>query len=64
MSPNDSSASAPTVHEFIVGTDSGNHRLGRRFDVPQHGLMVGGYTRDGDAEPGSRCESDAVLATL
>jgi hypothetical protein len=33
-------------------------------DAPLHGIVVGGYTRDGDAEPGSRCKSDAVLATV
>jgi hypothetical protein len=25
---------------------------------------IGGYTLDGDAEPGSRCKSDTVLATV
>ena len=29
-------------------------------DVPLHGFVIGGYTRDGDAEPGSRCRSDTV----
>jgi hypothetical protein len=33
-------------------------------DVPLHGFVIGGYTRDGDAEPGSRCKSDTVLATV
>ena len=33
-------------------------------DVPLHGFVTCGYTRDGDAEPGSRCESDTVLATV
>ena len=33
-------------------------------DVPVHGFVIGGYTRDGDAEPGSRCKSDTVLATV
>jgi hypothetical protein len=33
-------------------------------DVPLHGFVTGGYTRDGDAEPGSRCKSDTVLATV
>jgi hypothetical protein len=33
-------------------------------DVPLHGLVIGGYTRDGDAEPGSRCKSDTVLAPV
>jgi arsenate reductase len=32
--------------------------------VPLHGVVIGGYTRDGDAEAGSRCESDTVLATV
>jgi hypothetical protein len=32
--------------------------------VPLHGFVVGGYTRDGDAEPGSRCRSDTVLANV
>src|SRR5207248_3821780 len=27
-------------------------------------LVIGGYTRDADAEPGSRCKSDTVLATV
>jgi hypothetical protein len=27
-------------------------------------LVIGGYTRGGVAEPGSRCKSDAVLATV
>jgi hypothetical protein len=27
-------------------------------------LVIGGYTRRGVAEPGSRCESDTVLATV
>ncbi len=31
---------------------------------PLRGAVVGGYTRGGDAEPGSRCESDTVLATV
>jgi hypothetical protein len=29
-----------------------------------HGFVIGGYTRDDDAEPGSRCKSDTVLATV
>jgi hypothetical protein len=29
-----------------------------------YALVVGGYTRGGDAEPGSRCKSDTVLATV
>jgi hypothetical protein len=34
-------------------------------DVPLHGFVIGGNTRDGDAEPGSRCKSDdTVLATV
>jgi hypothetical protein len=33
-------------------------------DVPLHGFVIGGYTRDGDAEPGSRCKYDTVLATV
>jgi len=33
-------------------------------DVPLHGFVIGGYTRDGDAESGSRCKSDTVLATV
>ncbi len=32
-------------------------------DVPLRGLGIGGYTRDGDAGPGSRWESDTVLDT-
>jgi hypothetical protein len=38
--------------------------LGVVHDVPLHGFVIGGYTRDGDAEPGSRCKSDIVLATV
>jgi hypothetical protein len=38
--------------------------LGVVHDVPLHGFVIGGYTRDGDAEPGSRCKSDTVLATV
>jgi hypothetical protein len=33
-------------------------------DVPLYGFVIGGYTRDGDAGPGSRCKSDTVLATV
>jgi hypothetical protein len=33
-------------------------------NIPPHGFVIGGYTRDGDAEPGSRWKSDAVLATV
>jgi hypothetical protein len=33
-------------------------------DVPLYGFVIGGYTRDGDAEPGSRSKSDTVLATV
>jgi hypothetical protein len=33
-------------------------------DVQLHGFVIGGYTRDADAEPGSRCKSDTVLATV
>jgi hypothetical protein len=33
-------------------------------DIPLHGFVIGGYTRDGGAEPGSRCKSDTVLATV
>jgi len=33
-------------------------------DIPLHGFLIAGYTRDGDAEPGSRCKSDTVLATV
>jgi hypothetical protein len=33
-------------------------------DVSLRGLMIGGYTRGGNAEPGSRCKSDTVLATV
>jgi hypothetical protein len=33
-------------------------------DVPLHGFVIGGYTRNGDAEPGSRCKSGTVLATV
>ena len=38
--------------------------LGVVHDVPLHRFVIGGYTRDGDAEPGSRCKSDMVLATV
>ena len=27
-------------------------------------FVIGGYTRDGDAEPGSRCKSDTILVTV
>jgi hypothetical protein len=33
-------------------------------DVPLRGFVIGGYTRGGDAEPGSRCKSDTVRATV
>ena len=33
-------------------------------DVPLHRFLSGVYTRDGDAEPGSRCKPDMVLATV
>jgi hypothetical protein len=33
-------------------------------DVSLDGFVIGGYTRDADAEPGSRCKSDTVLATV
>jgi hypothetical protein len=33
-------------------------------DVPLYGFVIGGYTRNADAEPGSRCKSDTVLATV
>jgi hypothetical protein len=42
----------------------GHRGVGVVHDVPLHGFVIGGYTRDGDAEPGSRCESDTVLATV
>jgi len=38
--------------------------LGVVHDVSLHGFVIGGYTRDADAEPGSRCKSDMVLATV
>jgi hypothetical protein len=38
--------------------------LGVVDDVPLHGLVIGGYTGGGDAEPGSRCKSDTVFATV
>jgi len=38
--------------------------LGVVHDVSLHGFVIGGYTRDGDAEPGSRCKSDTVLAPV
>src|ERR1700687_62003 len=38
--------------------------LGVVHDVSLHGFVIGGYTRDGDAEPGSRCKSDTVLVTV
>ncbi len=53
--------------------DEMRQRSGRRLlflyrtlleGVPLHGFMIGGYTRDGDAEPGTRCKSDTVLATV
>jgi len=33
-------------------------------DVRCTASLVGGYTRGGDAGPGSRCKSDTVLATV
>ena len=33
-------------------------------DARLHGFVIGGYTGDADAEPGSRCKSDTVLATV
>src|SRR6185312_15599555 len=33
-------------------------------DVRFTASLVGGYTRGGDAGPGSRCKSDTVLATV
>src|SRR5205807_5498449 len=41
-----------------------HRRVGRRPRRPLYGLVIGGYTRDGDAEPGSRCKSGAVFATV
>ena len=37
---------------------------GMVHDVPLHGVGIGGYTRDGDAGPGSRGEPDMILATV
>jgi hypothetical protein len=53
---------------FLAGAADATLRLtevsGVVHDVPLHGFVIGGYTRDGDAEPGSRCKSDTVLATV
>ena len=37
---------------------------GRGARRPLHGRVIGGYTRDEDAEPESRCDPDTVLATV
>ena len=53
---------------FLAGAVDAILRLtevcGVVHDVPLHGFVIGGYTRDGDAEPGSRCKSDTVLAAV
>ena len=51
---------------FLAGAADATLRLSEvsARDVPVHGFVIGGYTRDGDAEPGSRCKSDTVLATV
>jgi hypothetical protein len=51
-----------------VLSDLGTLRLAEApavvHDVQLCGFVIGGYTRDGDAEPGSRSKSDTVLATV
>jgi hypothetical protein len=53
---------------FLAGAADAPLRLtdgsGVVHDVPLYGFVIGGYTRDGDAEPGSGCKSDTVLATV
>jgi len=53
---------------FLAGAADATLRLtevsGVVHDVPLYGLRDRGYTRDSDAEPGSRCKSDTVLATV
>ena len=53
---------------FLAGAADATMRLievtGVVHDVPLHGFVTGGYTRDAGAEPGSRCKSDTVLATV
>jgi hypothetical protein len=48
----------------LAGAADANMRWHRGVDVRLYGFVVGGYTRGGDAEPGSRCVSDTVLATV
>jgi hypothetical protein len=56
------------LDRFLAGAADATLRLtevsGVVHDVPLHGFVIGGYTRDDDAEPGSRCKSDTVLATV
>jgi hypothetical protein len=58
----------PGLDTFLAGAADASLRVtevsGVVHDVPLHGFVIGGYTRDGDAEPGSRCKSDTVLATV
>jgi hypothetical protein len=49
----------------LAGAAYANPRVAEASsDARLHGFVVGGYTRGGDAEPGSRCKSDTVLATV
>lgn len=42
----------------------GQQRYGGVHGAPLRRAAIDGYTRRGNAEPGSRCESDTVLATV
>jgi hypothetical protein len=49
----------------LAGAAEANPRVTEgSSDARLHGFVIGGYTGDGDAEPGSRCKSDTVLATV
>jgi hypothetical protein len=49
----------------LAGAADANPRVTEASsDARLHGFVIGGYTGDGDAEPGSRCKSDTVLATV
>ena len=56
------------LNTSLAGAADATRRLteaaGVVHDVSLHGFVIGDYTRDGDAEPGSRCKSDTVLATV
>jgi hypothetical protein len=49
----------------LAGVADANPRVTEASsDARPHGFVIGGDTGDGDAEPGSRCKSDTVLATV